>query len=258
MVAAEMCDDPHIKSWDGTWYDYHGQCDLVLIQAPALDMDVHARTTIRYDYSFIASAATRIGSDVLEVAGWGEYFFNGVLGAELPPTISGYDLSHTRVDEKRHLFEIRISKDETIVLATFKDWVSVKIDSQSHEHFGDSVGLLGSFHDGAHLARDGETVIMDPNEFGQEWQVLHTEPKLFQTLRSPQHPEAACILPDSKAASASRRLGQTVAEEAAKMACAIWDGEDAQVSRIVSTMSWPRVISKLLSLEPSEPTIVRS
>jgi hypothetical protein len=35
---------------------------------------------------------------------------------------------------------------------------------------------------------DGETVVVVPNPFGQEWQVLHSEPKLFQLTRFPQHP----------------------------------------------------------------------
>lgn len=43
--------DPHMKSWSGEWFDYMGECDLVLMQAPEFDgkqnMDIHVRTTIR-------------------------------------------------------------------------------------------------------------------------------------------------------------------------------------------------------------------
>ena len=45
------------------------------------DLTVHVRTTIRYDYSFIESAAIRIGNDTLSVSGWRVYSFNGVDGA---------------------------------------------------------------------------------------------------------------------------------------------------------------------------------
>ena len=43
--------------YSGDWYGFHGQCDLVLVDAPlALEgqgIFIHARTTARYDYSYI-------------------------------------------------------------------------------------------------------------------------------------------------------------------------------------------------------------
>ena len=70
------------------------------------------------------------------------------------------------------------------------------------------------------LGRDGTTILNDPNEFGQEWQVRTDEPKLFQNSeRSPQYPQQ-CVLPDVK--SVGRRLGHSVALKAAEEACAHW------------------------------------
>lgn len=77
-----------------SWYDYHGECDLVLVAAPKLDMDIHGafmmvccfydpqlvetnaltsfmlhttvRTQFRWGFSYIESDAVRLGDDVLE------------------------------------------------------------------------------------------------------------------------------------------------------------------------------------------------
>ena len=46
------------------------------------NLDLHIRTTIRYDYSYIESAAIQIGNDVLEVSSFGSYALNGVKGLD--------------------------------------------------------------------------------------------------------------------------------------------------------------------------------
>ena len=47
----EMEGDPHVKTWGGRWFDYHGECDLVLLHVPSFhngkDLNIHVRTTIR-------------------------------------------------------------------------------------------------------------------------------------------------------------------------------------------------------------------
>jgi hypothetical protein len=69
--------------------------------------------------------------------------------------------------------------------------------------FGKSVGLLGDYGSSKMLARDGVTVLNIVDEFGAKWQVHEDEPKLFRTLREPQHPHATCK-PVSTVARASR------------------------------------------------------
>merc|ERR1712150_165709 len=81
----------------------------------------------------------------------------------------------------------------------------------------DAVGLMGSVKTGEKLGRDGVTVFEDMNDFGQEWQVGASDPILFESTRAPQHPQK-CNLPDLTKET-KRRLGETVAEEAAKIAC---------------------------------------
>lgn len=78
---------------------------------------------------------------------------------------------------------------------------------------------MGSTKTGDNVGRDGETVFSDLNMFGQEWQVLETEPRFFDSQREPQLPHAKCILPNPKVASSRRRLGETMAREEAEKVC---------------------------------------
>jgi hypothetical protein len=84
-----------------------------------------------------------------------------------------------------------------------------------------SVGLMGSYPNGKLLARNGTTVIEDVNDFGQEWQVLDSEPMLFHSVEGAQHP-AKCEMPTEANASVDRRrrLGEnTISDEDAARAC---------------------------------------
>ena len=192
-------------------------------------MDLHIRTTIRKDYSFIETAALRIGNDVLEVSGWGEYILNGVESADLPYQLDGgYRVEHVEdvMKPNVHFFYVHLDQNKTILIQTFKDLVSVKLDAATAKHFGESAGLMGQFGSGAMLARDGETVVEDPIVFGQEWQVSDTDAKLFQDARFPQFP-AQCAMPPTSTRQA-RRLGESLARQAAQQACSKW-GDRAEL-----------------------------
>jgi hypothetical protein len=237
--------DPHFKTWRGKHFDYHGECDLVLLHSSAsesglgLDLDVHIRTKIRRDMSYIASAALRIGSDLLEVESQGVYYLNGVLSAALPAVFSGFAFSHTQSTDKQHVFEVHLGGRERIKLKTYKDFVSVLIEQGESKHFLNSVGLMGDFRLGHMVARDGKNVMDDANAFGQEWQVLDTEPSLFHTVRLPQHPQQVCTLPPPMQASQLRRRlseSSSVDQLAAEKACAHWgEGKDDCVFDVLTT-----------------------
>jgi hypothetical protein len=234
--------DPHFKTWRGQRYDFHGECDLVLLQSKdfmsGLDLDVHIRTKMQRDMSYISSAALRIGSDVLEVESQGVYYLNGVVSAELPGEFSGFEFLHTQPTDKQHVFEVHLGWRERIKIKTYKDYVSVLIEQGQNQHFGDSVGLMGDFETGRMIARDGKTVLDDENAFGQEWQVLHTEPTLFQAVRFPRHPQE-CTMPTLKATSMLRRRlleSSSVDELAAEKACEHWgEGKDDCVFDVLTT-----------------------
>jgi hypothetical protein len=234
--------DPHFKTWRGHHYDYHGECDLVLLHnaefESGLGLDVHIRTKIRRDMSYISSAALRIGKDILEVESQGVYWLNGALNVDLPDEFSGFVFSHTQPTDKQHVFEVHLGGRERIKVKTYKDFVSVLIEQGKSEHFHHSVGLMGDFTMGHMIARDGETVIADANAFGQEWQVLSTEPSLFQTVRLPQHPNVCTMPTPVQADHLRRRLTESssVDELAAEKACAHWgEGKDDCVFDVLAT-----------------------
>jgi hypothetical protein len=237
----EAMDDPHFKTWAGKWYDYMGACDLVLISAPnfetGLSLDIFIRTKIRYQYSYIESAVVKIGDETLEVASFGLYFLNGISHADMPNEISGFPIVYKNPTEKVHVFEIQLDENEKIVLKTFKDMVSVKLDEADAKRFHGSYGMLGDYETGKMVARDGITVIEDPNAFAAEWQVREDldGPMLFQTSHGPQYPQA-CMVPDAnKKDSRHLRLGG-VSREAAEKACANWaDNKEACVSDVMAT-----------------------
>lgn len=243
---ATMCGDPHIMRWNNKWLSYHGECDLVLVDAPdfekGLGLTIHARTTIRYDYSYISSAAIKIGNDTLQVNSWGEYSINGVTSASIPNNLASFQVTKKQENEKKHDFRINIADDidEHVTISTFKDIVTVEIVRADREGFQSSVGVMGQYGTGKMLARDGVTEIEDPNTFGQEWQVRNDEPMLFETTRAPQYPNT-CILPGQDAAKerGRRRLGQkTVTHEQALKACSHVrdsDSRDRCVYDVVAT-----------------------
>jgi hypothetical protein len=234
--------DPHFKTWRGEHFDFHGECDLVLLQSKefesGLGLDVHIRTKMRRDMSYISSAVLRIRTDVLEVESQGIYYINGVAGAVLPSEFGGFEFLHTQPTDKQHVFEVHLGGKERIKVKTYKDFVSVLFEQAELKHFGKSVGLMGAFGTGHMIGRDGKTVIDDANAFGQEWQVLDTEPSLFQTVRFPQHPTVCTMPTPVQASQLRRRLSEESegAELAAEKACEHWgEGKDDCVFDVLTT-----------------------
>lgn len=225
-----------------------GECDLVFLHAPNFGkelegLDIHIRTTIRYDYSYIESAVVRIGEETFEVSSYGQYFLNGVSEGSLPGTIAGFPVRHEEKDKKTHIFEIDFGEHSMIHFQVFKDIVSIKVGSKDdgpyeplmNEWFADSTGFLGSFDTTEWLARDGATVLTDPIAIGTEWQVLEREPMLFQSVRHPQYPEK-CIFP-STTSTASRLLGEEqIPRESAEEACKNWapDKREACIADVIA------------------------
>jgi len=202
--------DPHFMTWAGKSYDFHGVCDLVLVHSAAFEegkgLDIHLRTERMKMWSFVASAAIRIGQDIFEVMGGKgtEFWTNGVEGKSksnkngrsLVSIISGYPIYRTVENEKQSEFVIDLGDDEQIVIGTWHSFVRVSFENVRNASFKDSEGLLGSFPDGLKLSRDGSTIIEDINMYGQEWQVCDSEPQLFHNTKHPQYP-LKCEIPSS-------------------------------------------------------------
>jgi len=234
--GAAVFGDPHFKTWAGEYYDFHGVCDLMLIKNPEfenrLGMDIHVRSTRMGVWSYISSAAIRIGDDILEIVGGrGETIFwiNGALGenidisdssdgTKLTSTLSGYPIIFKQLNKKQREFVVELGKGDKIVFTTWNAFVGVHIKKANKEHFQKSVGLMGSFPEGLKLARDNTSVIDELDAFGQEWQVLASEPNLFHNIEGPQHP-IGCEIP--RHSEMRRRLGEsTITIEEARKACA--------------------------------------
>jgi hypothetical protein len=202
-----------------------------------LGLDVHIRTKMRRDMSYISGAAIRMGADLLEVESQGIYYINGVAGADLPSKFGGFDFMHAQPTDKQHVFEVHLGGRERVKVKTYKDFVSVLFEQAEPKHFAKSVGLMGAFETGHMIGRDGKTIIDDANAFGQEWQVLNTEPSLFQTVRFPQHP-TVCTMPTLvQASQLRRRLSESSVDElAAEKACEHWgEGKDDCVFDVLTT-----------------------
>lgn len=189
-------------------------------------LTIHIRTTARAQFSYIESAVIKIGGSMLQVNSWGDYLLDGVSMASMPNVVSGFPVTHARKSEKHHLFHIHLNQHKHITLQTFKDIVSVKLNGPlSPEDYDGSLGLLGDFHTGKWLGRNG-TVILEADDFGKEWQVHDTEDMMFVTARDPQYP-MQCNMPDPIKAQ-GRRLGESIAEDAANDACQHWGNRKSQ------------------------------
>jgi len=229
---AAVTGDPHFRTWSGESYDFHGVCDLVLLKNAQFDeglgMDIHVRTMVMFKmFSYVDSTSVRIGDDTLEVKG-GEkdiIWMNGeqvvdidnnedvvVLSVKFPVSIE-------KLSEKSTEVRINLGGNEEIVIKTWGKMVRVSISHASSENFGTSVGMMGAYSTGAKLGRDGVTNIEDSNIFGQEWQVLPTEAKLFHEIGDTVQSPVSCKIPSSH--EMRRRLVEaSVTVEEAKMACA--------------------------------------
>jgi len=220
-----------LQTWSGTYYDFHGQCDMVLLKNPNFEqsraMEIHIRTKTQYEYSYIEALALQIGDEILEVGGHGNYMINGVLGTtddNLPEKFAGYPMSVKKSDKKTHIYQIQTTKDELIEIKTFKQWVSISIVNPTEAHFGQSTGMMGEYETGRALARDGTTVLNIQNQedvmtLGQEWQVRDSDVRLFETNdRAPQFPEH-CQMPRFSTALKRRLEQSNISQQAAEEAC---------------------------------------
>jgi len=220
--------DPHFVTWQGNRFDFHGECDLVYLHAPefrGLGLSIHLRTMIRGEFSYVDVAALQIGSDILELGSRkGNYLLNGKLADPAKEnTVAGFPISYTQDPTKKlpHVtLDVNLGEGEIIRFRQLRNIVSVYILGPKKDDFEAGVGLVGSFATGSLLARDGQTVMADPNAFGQEWQVRDTEPQLFQEIRAPQYPQQ-CTMPSvAVQESRRRRLEAGITDEEAQLACA--------------------------------------
>jgi hypothetical protein len=209
--------DPHFITWSKERYDFHGECDLIYMHNPdfhhQLGLDIHMRTKIRRQWSYVDVLAIRIGDDTLEVKGGYEnqYWMNGVSNVDLPTVLGGFVVEYERANSNQRSFKILLDHDQMIEIRTYKDFVSVTIHKGLEHDFGNSTGLSGSYASGTKLARDGISVMEDPIALGMEWQRRPDDPLLFRSIEGTiQYPQQ-CQLPSSfqQVQRGRRRLGES-------------------------------------------------
>ena len=225
-------------------YDYHGECDLVLLHNPQfknnLGMDIHIRTKIRDFWSSVETAALKIGDEILEIQArpdskdwlWLNGQVNEVLesGKWYHSLLSGFLVRFKQsMGEVGLIREVRVSLEgtarEVLALKAVNSFVRVSINWKGSKNYENSTGLLGSHaHGGERLGRDGITFIEDINAFGQEWQVQPmVDGQLFHSYVGAVV-DQKCVLPPAYTPEMQqlrrRRLAESeVTEEAAKKAC---------------------------------------
>lgn len=240
-VVAEYCcvgggagtgGDPHFTLFNGNKYDFHGGCDMVLLQNPqfadGLGLNIHIRTQIKATWSHIKAAAVQIGENVLEITAGTTHLvqLNGEEAKELQTgeaSLGDYAVKFTRINDHQTRTRIDLGSraGDAISIETFKAFVRVNVSPKTPTMFAGSNGLLGSYPTGRMMARDGVTLIKDANEFGQEWRLREGESMLFHDADSVE-PLETCPMPnEATKAEARRRLGETaVTKEDAALACA--------------------------------------
>eukprot|EP00977_Amphora_coffeiformis_P003345 scaffold620_cov169-Amphora_coffeaeformis.AAC.15 len=204
-ATAQSGGDPHFKRFRAPRRQtFHGECDLVMLKSPLLDL--HIRTTIAQHYSFIELAAMKIGERILEISAGNPnlVLLDGqvhsvndskpfVFASVYKNTTYKYYKADALLESKSYILEIT-------------PWVFVRV--KMHAEFltvsvhgdGDlegAVGLLGRFPDGALVTRSGEVVTIPFVEFAAEWQVNPDDGILFKESRSPQLPYERCRMPST-------------------------------------------------------------
>lgn len=230
LITPNTSGDPHFATWGGEKYDFHGGCDLVLLQsesyANGLGLNIHIRTKINTWWSYIESAVIQLGEHTLEVTSQdgGLYWLNGEKESHKvengDATLGDYGVHFRRVNDHQTQIRIDLGDGNAAAIETFKKFTRVNVVPRSIDGFNGSTGMLGSYPGGQRVARDGATVIEDTNEFGQEWMVRPSDPILFHDVDTAEFP-LKCTMPDVEAKQeARRRLGEMITEEDAASACA--------------------------------------
>jgi len=178
--------DPHIKLFSGEQHDFHGHCDLLLIESPSVadgaGLSIQVRSSpYKEIFSYISEAAIQIGGRVLTIGSGGKHAIDGVpqilgeTGSLVVDDLHQHPVQSSATWKGRRVYKIHLGDGphgkEEIVIREFKNWITVSIIHASAANLEKSKGLLGRFPDGALLGKDGKTIHTSYDDFGQDWQV---------------------------------------------------------------------------------------
>lgn len=205
---SEEYPDPHFKTWNQEYYDFHGACDMIHVRNSLLEL--HIRTERFGRWSGVTHAALRIGSDTLEMQAGGVVLFNGVA------TTPGFIDSVYPVTQLGGSVTVTLSGAQTIQFRGYSTSILVRMDVHGSD-FSDSAGMAGTWKSSGLLGRDGQTVYTNTTLFAMEWEVDsgRGDPILFSTP-----PEGKCADPRPAVP-----VDPTM-EQMAQAACAFLQGTD--------------------------------
>jgi len=187
--------DPHVMSWAGERFEFQHQGEIALVHNPdfssGVGLDIQIRTRINDWWSYTGAAVLRLGDETIEVRGGKDhsrYWINGEEGfSALEPREEmrvwlkeGQEVTIRQVNAKQLQVRLDLGNDEGVVIETFESFL--RVDVQANEkggNFANSLGLLGSFPEGARVGRDKTTIIKSADKFAKEWQIPSSEDKLF-------------------------------------------------------------------------------
>ncbi len=271
--------DPHFETFNKQTFSYHGECDLVVYHssnfADGSGLHVHIRTTrvdsATVNYSYISAAAVKIADHVLEAKDDGSLLINGVsitsssfakdakIDKKSRATFAGFDLIKSIKGKNKKIVVYDLILAAGAHDDKYEKSIQIRINLKTGMLFvdmngtfdDDSVGLMGraGTPTGFAMARDGATNLAGEwNTYGEEWQVLNTEPKLFQESRAPQHPAGCSYDAQPQSAATKNRLrrrrrlmdgsvGDEVSKEVAMKACEQHTGRKREfcVSDVMAT-----------------------
>lgn len=232
--------EQHFQRWGREHNSFHGECDLVLVHSKdfheGAGLDLHVRTTIQDYFSFIETAALRVGENKLQV--WSsEFVLNGMkhFSSDLPMTFGDkfkYTITELPASEGQNpkfykYYMVDLNGQSHIIFKFYKQYLTISV-SGSQNDFGDSDGLMGEYGSGEMISRDGN-VISDFSQFGFEWQVNPTDPLLFTDTRQPQLPFEACRMPTAARPVRRHLRANRMLAEQAHVACAHVSGSDFEL-----------------------------
>ena len=221
--------DPHFTRWSHERRDsFHGECDLVVLHSEKFHnndgLDFHVRTTMHDElYSYIESAALRLGEDILEVHN-GHILLNGAeyKDEDMPVSFGGKTFDVTAIEQdgkggvRRRTYRLQVGSNFAIDFKYYKNLMTYHMNG--HEEFNGALGLVGAYPTGDMIGRDGRK-IDNFIDFGFEWQVGLEDPVLFSDLRAPQLPYERCRMPTKAQTSRRLRGVNRALTEQAQLAC---------------------------------------
>ena len=230
--------DPHFQRWGREHSSFHGECDLVMVHSEdfhkGAGLDLHVRTTIQDYFSYIETAALRVGKNIIEFHK-NHFFLDGTMYtvADLPMTFGGefsYTISNAEIEEGKNAkfyqyFKVDLHEDSSILFKFYKQYLTIAVAGHAKD-FSTSTGLLGDYFTGDMIDREGK-IITDADQWGFEWQVSPDDGKLFLDDRAPQLPFEQCRMPTAARPARRKLRGADMALfETAKAACSHVSGSD--------------------------------